>query len=157
MIKTSSTIIYQLLESDLDFAGQGFEVLLTRVPFDPGRGKMSRLVFVDPDFDPLSSSTSASLITRVDGDPDSNLSTPVTLSGEGTVRRLKLYVNRIGRYFGINWQFSSGEGTLSNLVDESGNQVVDESANDVIGTGAVDRIKLLGQTFGFQRLGSIRR
>lgn len=157
MIKTSSLTVYQLLESDLDFAGQGFEVLLTRVPFDPGRGKMSRLAFVDPDFDPLSSMSSASLITRVDGDPDSNLSTSVSLDGSGTVRRIKIYVNRIGRYFGINWQFSSGEGTLSNLVDESGNQVVDDSGNDVIGTGAVERFRLLGQTFGFQRMGSFRK
>jgi hypothetical protein len=134
-----------------------FGLLMERVPFDPGRGTITRFVFVDPDFDPRGP-VDVTLQTSIDGDDASQLSETVSFSGPGTYRRLKLNVDRIGRILGLRWMASISGGTVDELVDELGNNIVDASDNQIVGPASQYRgFRLLGQTFGFQRLGSFRR
>lgn len=155
---TDADTIYQLLESEVDFDGDGFEVVLERVPFDPGRGAVSRFQFVDPDFDPQDSTTSITLETVLDGDESSREAHPVMFSGDGLYRRLKLYIRRLGRHLTPTWRASTGGGTLSDIVDDVGDNIVDDNANNIVAPGVDYKgFRLLGQTFGFQRTGSTRR
>lgn len=156
---TDQDTIYQLDEVGTDFDTNGFEVRLERPAFTPGsRGTLRRLLFVDADFDPDITRSELVMETLVDGRDETRKTKIVSVAGDGTVGRRKVFWKRLGRWFWLNYSFSTGTGSVDQVGDSAGDTVGDSAGNILGGKGeTVRRFRFLGHTFGVQGLGSKRR
>lgn len=159
MATTDQKTVYQLLEVGADFDGEGFEVRLTRPAWTPGsRATVRRLTFVTPDVDPTTGEAELTMETIVDGREASRLSKTISIEAGGQAYRRPVWWKRVGRWFTLSYRFSSGTGSVDRVADDAADHIVDDAGNILAGKGETVRfLRLLGQTFGVQSLGSRRR